>query len=220
MKKRNYTQETVRKLQGSIQIEHTLAKRGAEKLRALLANEPYINTLGAYNGQMAVQHAKAGLKAIYLSGWQVAAANNTQNTTYPDQSLYPVDSVPRVVKGINNAFPLNVSVISQTGIVCKHTKNTSVASASTSTMSYTVTAGKTLYLKGVIATSSGAPCKVTIDDGTNTYATGFYSAAMPYLAMDFVQPPSFAAGTVINVKVENNADAAQDVYSTIMGEER
>ena len=124
------------------------------------------------------------------------------------------------VQGINNAFPLNVSVISQTGIVCKHTKNTSVASASTSTMSYTVTAGKTLYLKGVIATSSGAPCKVTIDDGTNTYATGFYSAAMPYLAMDFVQPPSFAAGTVINVKVENNADAAQDVYSTIMGEER
>ncbi len=104
MKKRNYTLDTVKKLQGSVQIEHTLAKRGAAKLRALLANEPYVNTLGAYNGQMAVQHAKAGLKAIYLSGWQVAAANNTQNTTYPDQSLYPVDSVPRVVKGINNAF--------------------------------------------------------------------------------------------------------------------
>lgn len=104
MKKRNYTQETVRKLQGSVQVEHTLAKRGAAKLRELLDNEPYINTLGAYNGQMAVQHAKAGLKAIYLSGWQVAAANNTNNTTYPDQSLYPVDSVPRVVKGINNAF--------------------------------------------------------------------------------------------------------------------
>ncbi len=104
MKKRNYSLETVRRLQGSVQVEHTLAKRGAKKLRELLANEPYINTLGAYNGQMAVQHAKAGLKAIYLSGWQVAAANNTQNTTYPDQSLYPVDSVPRVVKGINNAF--------------------------------------------------------------------------------------------------------------------
>ena len=104
MKKRNYTQDTVRKLQGSLQIEHTLAKRGAHKLRELLANEPYINTLGAYNGQMAVQHAKAGLKAIYLSGWQVAGANNTSNQTYPDQSLYPVDSVPRVVKGINNAF--------------------------------------------------------------------------------------------------------------------
>jgi len=81
-----------------------LARRGAHKLRELLANEPYVNTLGAYNGQMAVQHAKAGLKAIYLSGWQVAAANNTANTTYPDQSLYPVDSVPKVVKGINNAF--------------------------------------------------------------------------------------------------------------------
>jgi isocitrate lyase len=104
MKKRNYTQDTVKKLQGSVQIEHTLAKLGAEKLRRLLATEPYVNTLGAYNGQQAVQHAKAGLKAIYLSGWQVAAANNTQNTTYPDQSLYPVDSVPRVVKGINNAF--------------------------------------------------------------------------------------------------------------------
>ena len=104
MKKRNYTQEQVRRLQGSVQIEHTLAKRGAYKLRELLANEPYINTLGAYNGQMAVQHAKAGLKAIYLSGWQVAGANNTSNQTYPDQSLYPVDSVPKVVKGINNAF--------------------------------------------------------------------------------------------------------------------
>jgi isocitrate lyase len=104
MKKRNYTEQTVRRLQGSVQIEHTLARRGAAKLRELLANEPYINTLGAYNGQMAVQHAKAGLQAIYLSGWQVAGANNTANTTYPDQSLYPVDSVPRVVKGINNAF--------------------------------------------------------------------------------------------------------------------
>ena len=104
MKKRNYTPETVRSLQGSLQIEHTLARRGAAKLRELLATEPYVNTLGAYNGQMAVQHAKAGLKAIYLSGWQVAGANNTANQTYPDQSLYPVDSVPRVVKGINNAF--------------------------------------------------------------------------------------------------------------------
>lgn len=104
MKQRNYTQDTVRKLQGSLQIEHTLAKRGAHKLRELLANEPYINTLGAYNGQMAVQHAKAGLKAIYLSGWQVAAANNTALQTYPDQSLYPVNSVPQVVRGINNAF--------------------------------------------------------------------------------------------------------------------
>ena len=104
MKKRNYTQDTVRKLQGSLQIEHTLAKRGATKLREILATEPYVNTLGAYNGQMAIQHAKAGLKAIYLSGWQVAAANNTALQTYPDQSLYPVNSVPQVVKGINNAF--------------------------------------------------------------------------------------------------------------------
>ncbi len=104
MKKRNYTQDTVRKLQGSLQIEHTLAKRGATKLRELLATEPYVNTLGAYSGQQAVQHAKAGLQAIYLSGWQVAAAANTAGQTYPDQSLYPVNSVPTIVKQINNAF--------------------------------------------------------------------------------------------------------------------
>ena len=104
MKKRNYTQEDVKKLQGSLKIEYTLAKRGATKLRELLATEPFVPTLGAYNGQQAVQHAKAGLKAIYLSGWQVAAAANTSGRVYPDQSLYPVNSVPEVVKEINNAL--------------------------------------------------------------------------------------------------------------------
>lgn len=104
MKKRNYTQAEVAKLQGSLKIEYTLAKRGATKLRELLATEPYVPTLGAYNGQQAVQHAKAGLKAIYLSGWQVAAAANTSGRVYPDQSLYPVNSVPEVVKEINNAL--------------------------------------------------------------------------------------------------------------------
>lgn len=104
MKKRNYTPDTVKKLQGSLKIEYTLAKRGATKLRELLATEPFVPTLGAYNGQQAVQHAKAGLKAIYLSGWQVAAAANTAGRVYPDQSLYPVNSVPEVVKEINNAL--------------------------------------------------------------------------------------------------------------------
>jgi isocitrate lyase len=104
MKKRNYTKEDVKKLQGSLKIEYTLAKRGATKLRELLATEPFVPTLGAYNGQQAVQHAKAGLKAIYLSGWQVAAAANTAGRVYPDQSLYPVNSVPEVVKEINNAL--------------------------------------------------------------------------------------------------------------------
>jgi isocitrate lyase len=104
MKKRNYTQDTVKKLQGSLKIEYTLAKRGATRLRELLATEPFVPTLGAYNGQQAVQHAKAGLKAIYLSGWQVAAAANTSGRVYPDQSLYPVNSVPEVVKEINNAL--------------------------------------------------------------------------------------------------------------------
>ena len=104
MKKRNYSKEDVTKLQGSLKIEYTLAKRGATKLRELLATEPFVPTLGAYNGQQAVQHAKAGLKAIYLSGWQVAAAANTSGRVYPDQSLYPVNSVPEVVKEINNAL--------------------------------------------------------------------------------------------------------------------
>ena len=104
MKKRNYTREDVRKLQGTMDIEHTLARRMANKMRMLLAENPYIHTFGAYNGQQAVQHVKAGLKAIYCSGWQVAAAANTNNEVYPDQSLYSVDSVPNVVRNINNAF--------------------------------------------------------------------------------------------------------------------
>jgi isocitrate lyase len=104
MKKRNYTSSDVKKLQGSLKIEYTLARRGATKLRELLATEPFVPTLGAYNGQQAVQHAKAGLKAIYLSGWQVAAAANTSGRVYPDQSLYPVNSVPEVVREINNAL--------------------------------------------------------------------------------------------------------------------
>lgn len=104
MKKRTYDQSEVTRLQGSIKIEHTLAKLGAQRLRQLLEENDYIHTFGAYNGQQAVQHVKAGLQAIYLSGWQVAAANNSQNETYPDQSLYAVDSVPQVVRSINNAF--------------------------------------------------------------------------------------------------------------------
>lgn len=102
--RRNYTKETVRSLQGTVQVDHTLAKLGAKKLRKLLNDEPFVRTFGAYNGQQAVQHVKAGLKAIYVSGWQVAAAANTANQTYPDQSLYPVDSVPKVVESITCAF--------------------------------------------------------------------------------------------------------------------
>ena len=104
MKKRDYTPEQVRRLQGTISIDHTLAKMGAAKLRQLFEENEYINTFGAYNGQQAVQHVKAGLKAIYLSGWQVAASANSQAEVYPDQSLYAVDSVPNVVRSINNAF--------------------------------------------------------------------------------------------------------------------
>ena len=102
--KRNYTTEQVKALQGSVKVESTLAKIGAKQLRKLLETEPYVKTFGAYNGQQAVQHVKAGLKAIYVSGWQVAAAANSNNEVYPDQSLYSVDSVPNAVRNINNAF--------------------------------------------------------------------------------------------------------------------
>ena len=102
--KRNYSTDQVKALQGSVKVEHTLAKIGAQQLRNLFENENYVNTFGAYNGQQAVQHVKAGLKAIYVSGWQVAAAANSNDEVYPDQSLYSVDSVPNAVRNINNAF--------------------------------------------------------------------------------------------------------------------
>lgn len=101
---RPYTAEDVIKLRGSIDIEHTLARRGAEKLWKLLNEEDYINALGALTGNQAVQQVKAGLKAIYLSGWQVAADANLAGQMYPDQSLYPANSVPNVVKRINQAL--------------------------------------------------------------------------------------------------------------------
>ncbi|SDH87916.1 isocitrate lyase [Alteribacillus bidgolensis] len=101
---RPYSAEDVVKLRGSLQIEHTLAKTGAKKLWDLLHSEPYVNSLGALTGNQAVQQVKAGLKAIYLSGWQVAADANLSGQMYPDQSLYPSNSVPNVVKRINQAL--------------------------------------------------------------------------------------------------------------------
>ncbi len=102
--KRGYTADDVVRLRGSIQIEHTLAKRGSEKLWNLMNNEPFVNALGALTGNQAMQQVKAGLKAIYLSGWQVAGDANNAGEMYPDQSLYPANSVPQVVKRINNTF--------------------------------------------------------------------------------------------------------------------
>ena len=102
--KRGYTGADVVRLRGSLAIEHTLAKRGAEKLWTLLNTEPFVNTLGALTGNQAMQQVKAGLKAIYLSGWQVAGDANSNGEMYPDQSLYSVDSVPKVVKKINSTF--------------------------------------------------------------------------------------------------------------------
>ena len=102
--KRGYTAEDVVRLRGSLAIEHTLARRGAEKLWNLVNNEPFVNALGALTGNQAMQQVKAGLKAIYLSGWQVAGDANIAGEMYPDQSLYPANSVPLVVKRINNTF--------------------------------------------------------------------------------------------------------------------
>jgi isocitrate/methylisocitrate lyase len=101
---RTYTAADVVRLRGSVQEDHTLARLGAERLWSLLATEDYVTSLGALTGNQAVQQVRAGLKAIYLSGWQVAADANLAAQTYPDQSLYPVNSVPQVVRRINNAL--------------------------------------------------------------------------------------------------------------------
>jgi isocitrate lyase len=110
---RTYSAADVVRLRGSIKVENTIARRGAEKLWKLITegakptfrpDKDFVNAMGALTGGQAVQQAKAGIQAIYLSGWQVAADNNTASSMYPDQSLYPVDSVPAVVKRINNSF--------------------------------------------------------------------------------------------------------------------
>src|SRR3712207_6446012 len=101
---RPYSGEDVARLRGSVRIEYTLARMGAERLWELMRDEPYVNALGALTGNQAVQQVKAGLKAIYLSGWQVAADANLAGHMYPDQSLYPANSVPHVVRRINQAL--------------------------------------------------------------------------------------------------------------------
>jgi isocitrate lyase len=102
--KRGYSAKDVVRLRGSVRVEHTLAKRGAEKLWRMTQERPFVNSLGALTGNQAVQQVKAGVPAIYLSGWQVAADANDSLQMYPDQSLYAVSSVPTVVKRINNAL--------------------------------------------------------------------------------------------------------------------
>src|SRR6478609_9330307 len=101
---RGYTAADVYRLRGSLQVEHTLARRGAEKLWKLMQERPFVNSLGAMTGNQAMQQVKAGVPAIYLSGWQVAADANDSLSMYPDQSLYAVSSVPTVVKKINNTL--------------------------------------------------------------------------------------------------------------------
>jgi isocitrate lyase len=102
--KRPYRAEDVERLRGTVQVEHTLARLGAERLWQLLNTEPYVAALGAMTGNQAIQQVEAGLKAIYVSGWQVAADANLAGQMYPDQSLYPADSVPNLVRRINQAL--------------------------------------------------------------------------------------------------------------------
>lgn len=118
--RRDYSPEEVLKLRGSIRIEHTLADMGARRLWDLLHKEDFINALGALTGNQAVQQVRAGLKAIYLSGWQVAADANLSGHMYPDQSLYPANSVPHVVQRINRALMRADQIEHAEGNVSKH----------------------------------------------------------------------------------------------------
>src|SRR5213596_2134585 len=102
--RRDYSFGDVERLRGTFQIEHSLARRGAARLRRLLDQRPFIRALGALTGNQAMQQVKAGLEAIYVSGWQVAADANNAGEMYPDQSLYPSDSVPNLVRRINQAL--------------------------------------------------------------------------------------------------------------------
>lgn len=113
---RPYTAKDVLRLRGSVKIEYTLARLGAEKLWELLQTEPYVHSLGALTGAQAVQMVQAGLKAIYVSGWQVAGDMNSSLHTYPDQSLYPVDSVPTLVRRINNALQRSDQITHESGL--------------------------------------------------------------------------------------------------------
>jgi isocitrate lyase len=117
---RTYTAADVVRLRGAIQEEHTLARRGAERLWRLMHEEDYVHALGALTGNQAVQMVRAGLKAIYLSGWQVAADANLAGQTYPDQSLYPANSVPAVVRRINNALLRAAQITTAEGTTSGH----------------------------------------------------------------------------------------------------
>ena len=123
--KRDYTSEDVERLRGSIKIEYSICKHQSFKLWKLLNSETYVNTLGSLSGNHAVQHAKAGLKAIYLSGWQVAADANSAGEMYPDQSLYPYDSAPKLVESMNNALieQIKFNIWKLKMVKCKRKKN-------------------------------------------------------------------------------------------------
>jgi isocitrate lyase len=116
---RPYTLAEVRKLRGSVRIEHTLADKGARRLWKAMEEKPFVRSLGALTGGQAVQMVRAGLEAIYCSGWQVAADANTSSHTYPDQSLYPADSVPKLVRRLNNALTRADQIDSAEGIYRK-----------------------------------------------------------------------------------------------------
>ena len=137
---RPYGPEAVEKLRGSVHVEHTLARRGAEKLWALLHERPYVAALGASTGNQAVQQVRAGLEAIYLSGWQVAADANLARQMYPDQGLYPVNSVPEVVRAINDHQTTIASAVEeQTATTGELTRSVAAAADGAGTVTDTLT---------------------------------------------------------------------------------
>jgi len=114
---RGYKAEDVVRLRGSVHVEHSLARLGAEKLWRHMSAMPFVNALGALTGNQAMQQVRAGLKAIYLSGWQVAGDANLAGEMYPDQSLYPANSVPQVVRRINSTLLRAISFIMQRAMI-------------------------------------------------------------------------------------------------------
>ena len=161
-------------------------------------------------------------QTVTIGASSITQAVSGTVTNVPSGTQTVAGTVTNVPSGTQTVSgTVTTSNLVTTGIVNSYITSSALANGSTATLSYTVTAGKTLYLKGVFASSSGAPCKVIVDYGAGptVAAVGFYSTSSPFLSINFAQPISISATTVVNVKIQNNAGAAQDVYATIMGQE-
>jgi hypothetical protein len=157
-----------------------------------------------------------------FQGFQSASIIEGTVTVTGNGTAGSPDAGVLTVQGVSGGYPLTVSTFSETGIVVKYLTENDLVAEGTSTLSYTVTAGKTLYVKGIIASSSAGPCKVVVDHGLSptTIGVGFYSPSNPYLSMNFVQPPAISPTEIVRIKITNNATSTQNVYATLMGEEK